>query len=134
MTPLVLFSRLLEQGTCFLLYVIILLSKDYISLHYHQPYTSRHPFCQKLTRTGHYFFNWSIQLLYYVLLVSAVQQSEPAIYIHAYTPSCLDFLPPQSTEWSSLCCTAGSHGHYFQFILVFIQKYLLITYTPGIVQ
>ena len=41
MTPLVLFSRLLEQRTCFYYTLSFYFQKDYINLHGHQQYMSR---------------------------------------------------------------------------------------------
>ena len=57
-------------------------------------------------------------MLYDVVLVSAVQQSESAIYIYPHIPSLLSLPPPslshpsrssQSTELISLCYAAASH-------------------------
>ena len=45
-------------------------------------------------RAGRDFITkWQQQLLYNVVLVSAVSQSESARYIYIYTPSFGDFLP-----------------------------------------
>ena len=52
-----------------------------------------------------------VQLLYNVVLVSTVQQSESAICVHisALFWISFPFRSPQSTEESSLGCTVGSH-------------------------
>ena len=65
-----------------------------------------------------YFFKKNfigIQLLYNVVLASAVQQGESAIWVHI-TPRLwifFSFRSPQSTEQSSLCSTVGSHQYWF---------------------
>ena len=65
-----------------------------------------------------FFFNFiGIWLLYNVVLVSAVQYSESAICIHISSPLWASLPLPtshpsrssQSTQLSSLCCTAASH-------------------------
>ena len=52
-----------------------------------------------------------VQLLYNILLVSAIQQSESAIRIHISPLFWISFpfKSPQSDEQSSLCYTVGSH-------------------------
>ena len=58
-----------------------------------------------------FFLFIGVQLLYNVVLFSAIRQSESAIYIYIYSLF-VDFLPIRSalsTEWGSSCYTAGSH-------------------------
>ena len=57
------------------------------------------------------FFLTGVQLVYAVMSVSTVQQSESATRIHASLPLCICFLfrSPQSTKYSSLCYKVGSH-------------------------
>ena len=52
-----------------------------------------------------------VWFLYNVLLVSTVQQNESAIHTCVSAPFWISFpfRSPQSTEYSSLCYTAGSH-------------------------
>ena len=52
-----------------------------------------------------------VELLYNVVLVSALQRSEPAVSIHLPPPSHLPYpsRSSQSMELNSLCYTAGSH-------------------------
>ena len=52
-----------------------------------------------------------VQLLYNVVLLSAVQQSESVIRIHTSPLFFISFPSgsPQSTQFSSLCYTVGSH-------------------------
>ena len=58
-------------------------------------------------------FFFGVQLLYNVVLVSAVQQSESAICLHMSAPTWISHPHPsrssQSTKLSSLCYTAASH-------------------------
>ena len=56
------------------------------------------------------FFLIGVQLLYSVVLVSAIQQSESAVHIHIPPPFWISFpfKSPESTEQSSLCQTVGS--------------------------
>ena len=62
---------------------------------------------------GRYFvlFFIGVHLLYGAVFVSAVQQSESAMYIYVSPLFCISFpfMSPGSTEWSSLCCRVGSH-------------------------
>jgi len=77
-------------------------------------------------------------LLYSVVLVSAVQQSESAIYIYIYI-----YIPPeaslppapshpsrssQSTELSSLCYTASSHWLAILHGTIYIYMYICVLY------
>ena len=52
-----------------------------------------------------------VQLLYNVVLISTVQQSEAGMHVHTSTPFWISFpcRSPQSTEQSSLSCTVCSH-------------------------
>ena len=61
-----------------------------------------------------------VQLLFNVVLISAVQQSESAIHIHISPLFWISspFRSAQSTEQSSLCCTVGS-----QFSISYIAVY-----------
>ena len=63
-----------------------------------------------------------VQLLYNVVLVSAVQQSESAICIHISPLFWISFpfSSPQSTEQSSLCYIVGSHQLSVLYIVVYI--------------
>ena len=66
------------------------------------------------------FFLIGVQLLYNVVLVSAVQHSESAICTHISSLFWISipFRSPQSTEQSSLCYTAGSHQLSILYIVV----------------
>ena len=69
-----------------------------------------------------FLFFIGVQLLYNVVLVSAVQQSESAICIHISTLFWISFpfRSPQSTEQSSVCYTVGSHQLPILYIVVYI--------------
>ena len=58
-----------------------------------------------------FFFLIGIYLLYNVVLVSAVQQSESVTCVHVPLLPWISFpfKSAQSTEWSSLCYTVDSH-------------------------
>ena len=63
-----------------------------------------------------------VYLLYNVVLVSAVLQSESALCIHISLLFWISFSfkSPQSIKQSSLCYTAGSHQLSILYILVYI--------------
>ena len=66
---------------------------------------------QKLGMTEQLTLLTYLYLLYNVVLVSAEQQNESALYIHIYSPIPLSqpSRSSKSTELSSLCCRAASH-------------------------
>ena len=72
--------------------------------------------------TGLNRFSMHAQLLYIVVLVSTVQQSESAICIHIFPLFCISFpfRLPQSTEQSSLWYAVGSHLLAVLYIVVCI--------------
>ena len=51
-----------------------------------------------------------LELIYNVLIISAVQQSDPVIHIHnSFSHIIFDHVPSQVTRYSSLCYTVGPH-------------------------
>ena len=60
---------------------------------------------------ANYYICFLLYLIYNVLSISAVQQSDPVIhtYMHSFSHIILHQVPSQVTGYSSLCCTAGSH-------------------------
>ena len=71
-----------------------------------------------------YLFLIGVELLYNVVLVSAVQQSESAICILISPLSGISFpfRSSWSTEKSSLCYTAGSHQLSILYIVAYIYN------------
>ena len=69
-----------------------------------------------------------VQLLYKVVLVSAVQQSESATHVHIFPLFWISllFMSPQSLEQSSLCSTVGSH----QLLILYIVSVLVSQFIP----
>ena len=70
-----------------------------------------------------------VQLLYNVVLVSAVQPSESVIHIHISPLFWISFpfRSPQSTEQSSLCYAVGSHQLSILYIVVYIYMSIPIS-------
>ena len=74
------------------------------------------------------FYFIEVQLLYNVLFVSAVQQSQSAlnIQISSLPRISLPFRSPQSIEKSSLCCIVGQH----QFSVLYMVVYTCQSQSP----
>ena len=75
-----------------------------------------------------FFFLIGVQLLYNVVLVSAVRQSKSAIRIHISLPPWISFpfRSPQGMEWSSLCCTVGPY--YLSILYIKVSEYICNSY------
>ena len=70
-----------------------------------------------------------VQLVYNVVLVSAVQQSESATQIHVHPPFLISFLfmSLQSTEQSSVCYTTASNQMSILYIVTIHSVYMSIS-------
>ena len=62
-----------------------------------------------------------IELIYNVVLVSAVQQSDSVIHIHKFFNILFHYGLPQNIEYSSLCYTVGPCCLYILYIIICIR-------------